>query len=615
MSAGREAQPGGGWYFAPYERRVPAEPLPASAARDFAFQALAVLAAALGARYLAWRWQALNPDALAFSAVVAAAEVLAYAGALLFLLSLWRTEDPPRRPPPATVNDLRDPADALATDRPIRVDVLVTTFDEPVELVRLSVRDARRLAYPHPIDVRVHVLDDGRRAAMREMALAEGAAYLARDCNAGYKAGNLTNGLEHTDGDLVVICDADTRPFPDLLEETLGHFRDPRVAWVQTPQWFYDVDEGTRLPEWLAARAGAAGRAAGRAIEAVVGPVAVGADPLGCDPQAFYEIVQRCRNWCNAAFCCGAGSIHRREAVMETALRRFGAQVAAAVEPFTREVRDPALRADLAAALASQAARRIELTPYKFHVSEDIYTSLAIHADAERRWRSVYHPRVLTRMLSPQDLGAWSIQRFKYACGTLDIGWRDNPLRLPGLTPWQKLMYGATIYAYLAPLWTIPLLLAPLAFFFAGVTPVRAFDAAFFAHFLPFLVVTRLAFMVRSWRVHTWRSEQFHVAAFWLQLRAIAHVLARRQLRFEVTPKLGGSRRSIALVAPHLALLAATAVGIAWRGAQLQAGGNPVHAAAFVSNVCWSLHNALCFVPFVAAALAVRRRSGREAAP
>ena len=607
-----------GWYFSRYEHRVPPAAQPSSAARDFAFQVLAVLGAVLGGHYVLWRWtSSLNPNALGFSAAIAAAETLAYVGAVLFFLSLWRTEDPTPRPPPATVNDIL--AQPLDRDRPIRVDVLITTCGEPVDLVRLSVADAKRLAYPHPITTRVHVLDDGRLPAMREMAREEGVGYLARATNVGFKAGNLAHGLEHTDGDLVVICDADTRPFPNLLEETLGHFRDPTVAWVQTPQWFYDVDPGTPLPEWLArkARLGWVGRAAGRLMQAFVGPVAVGADPLATDPQAFYEIVQRCRNWCNASFCCGAGSIHRREAVMEAALKDFGAQVEAAVQPFTKRVPDPELRSALSVAMAGEAARHLELAPYKFHVSEDIYTSIIIHADASRRWRSVYHPRVLTRMLSPQDLFAWTIQRYKYACGTLDIAWRDNPLRRPGLTAWQKLMYGATIYAYLAPLWTVPLLLAPLAFFFVGVTPVRSFDVTFFGHFVPFLVATRLAFMVRSWRVPTWRSEQFHLAAFWLQLRALARVVTGRAIGFPVTPKMGVRHRSLRLVAPHLALLVATAAGIAYRGAHISAGVAPDVAAAYVSNVFWSLHNALCFAPFIAAAMAARPgpATSEQAAP
>ena len=47
---------------------------------------------------------------------------------------------------------------------------------------------------------------------------------------------------------------------------------------------------------------------------------------------------------------------------------------------------------------------RYRVDPYKFHVSEDIYTSIVLHGDPERRWRSVMHPEVESKMLSPQDL-------------------------------------------------------------------------------------------------------------------------------------------------------------------------------------------------------------------
>ncbi len=597
-----------GWYFSRFEGRLPQVSPAPGPARDFAFQSLAVLSLALGAWYLAWRWtQSLNPDALAFSVAVAVAETLVWAGSALFFLSIWRMKDASPQPPPRTVNDVL--AEPLVEDRPVRVDVLVTTYDEPVELVRLSVRDAKRLAYPHPLDLRVFVLDDGRRPAMRQMADDEGVRYIARESNHGFKAGNLKNALERTDGDLFVICDADTRPLPALLEETLGYFRDPRVAWVQTPQWFYDIEPGTPLPEWLASRArlGSAGRAVGRAIERIVGPVPIGADPLGNDQSAFFDVVQRGRNWCNAAFCCGAGSVHRREAVMETAVRRFGAEVAASVRPLASRVRDAGLRADLSLALSSQAAHRVELTPFEFHVSEDLYTSILLHADERRRWRSVYHPRPLTRMLSPQDLVAWSIQRFKYASGTLDIALHANPLRRRGLSGWQKLMYGTTMYGYLAPFWMVPLMLAPLVFFFTGVTPVRAFDASFWAHALPFLASSRLALWAGTWGVSTRRIEQYYLASFWLHLGALAHVLARRPLRFNVTPKVRASRRSLSLVAPHLVLLTTMAVGVAW-GAVRMAGPAEAQVGAFAANLFWTVHNAWLLAPLVAAALAPRGR-------
>src|SRR6266581_4765944 len=125
---GSDRQPREAWYFSRYEHRVPPEPLPASPARDLAFQALAVLATLLGAHYLAWRWSAsLNPDALLFSGCVALAETLAFVGATLFFLSVWRIEDPEQRPPPRTVNQIR--SEPLRVDRPIRVDVFIATYD------------------------------------------------------------------------------------------------------------------------------------------------------------------------------------------------------------------------------------------------------------------------------------------------------------------------------------------------------------------------------------------------------------------------------------------------------------------------------------------------------
>lgn len=291
---------------------------------------------------------------------------------------------------------------------------------------------------------------------------------------------------------------------------------------------------------------------------------------------------------------------------METALREFSSEVRSATRRIADQVADPSLRRPLALAVASEAARRTELTPYRFHVSEDIYTSIVIHADAQRRWRSVYHPRVLTRMLSPQDLLAWTIQRFKYASGTLDIAWNDNPLRRPGLTSWQKVMYGATICAYLAPLWLVPLLAAPLVFFFAGATPVVAFDAAFFAQIVPFLVAKRLAFMVGTWGVPTWRAEQYFLGSFWLHLKALVHAVARRPLRFQVTPKRRETRRCTSLVVPHVLLVTAMLAGVLYRGALIATGRAPPDLVAYVVNCFWSIYTVSCLLPIITAGIAPR---------
>jgi cellulose synthase (UDP-forming) len=285
------------WYFDAFEDRRPRAPMPYHAGREWALQATAVCAVTLGIWYLTWRWSSsVNWQQWYVGVPLIVAETLAFIGTILFFASTARIRDTPMAAPPSRLSDIQDTE--TDHDRTVSVDLFIPTYNEDPELVRLSIRDAKRMRYPHPIDLRIHVLDDGKRLSMRNVAADEEVSYLTRSSNLGYKAGNLRNALENTHGDLVVICDADTRVFPQFLERTLGYFRDRQVAWVQTPQWFYDLEEGTALPEWLAhrARLGRVGAGIGKILQALVGPVRVGSDPLGNDPEMFYDVIlRRCR--------------------------------------------------------------------------------------------------------------------------------------------------------------------------------------------------------------------------------------------------------------------------------------------------------------------------------
>jgi len=57
--------------------------------------------------------------------------------------------------------------------------------------------------------------------------------YVHRKVRTGFKAGALENGLRSAKGELVLIFDADFVPNPDILERTVHHFLDPKVAVVQ----------------------------------------------------------------------------------------------------------------------------------------------------------------------------------------------------------------------------------------------------------------------------------------------------------------------------------------------------------------------------------------------
>ena len=591
-----------GFYFDKFEHRRPPEPVPHSLLIELAWQFLVVIALVLGANYIRWRWMdSLNYDALWFAIPLAVAETLAYVGLILFSINLWKTRDVPQQAPPRLIDQcVEDPG---VGDRPIKVDIFLTTYNEEEELVRLSIRDAKRVSYPHPINTCIHVLDDGRRPSMQQVAMQEGVGYITRSNNVGFKAGNLRNAMEQTSGDFIVICDADTRLFPTFLEHTLGYFRDPDVAWVQTPQWFYDLPEGVTLPAWLQKRYGRIGAWSGRAVEHLIGPVRIGADPFVNDPQMFYDVIQRRRNWANAAFCCGAGSVHRREAVMQAALRSFGLAVEHEVGKYARQISDAALREDFSDAMRTQMVLEQELTPYKFHVSEDIYTSIVLHNDAERRWKSVLHPQVESKMLSPQDLLTWMIQRFKYAGGTLDIALRDNPLFKGHMRPAQRLLYLTTFWSYLGCLWNVMFLAAPIIYLFTGIAPLSSYSGAFYWHALPFIILTELAFMVGTWGVRSWDGKASYLSFFSINFRALWTVLRGEKIKFHVTPKERQEGNFLGLVIPQLTVIVLTLAGLLYGAWRVYVQGAQDELPNLIVNVAWGLNNVFAMLPMVRAAL------------
>ncbi len=141
----------------------------------------------------------------------------------LFTLALWHVGGPPA---PRT------------TSREWRVAVVIPTYDEPAEVLLPTIAASLALSPEHE----TWVLDDGRRPEIRALAARLGAMYLTRPDNAHAKAGNLNHALGVIEADIIAVLDADHVPLPGFLVNTLGYFDDDRLAVVQTPQDFYNVD-------------------------------------------------------------------------------------------------------------------------------------------------------------------------------------------------------------------------------------------------------------------------------------------------------------------------------------------------------------------------------------
>jgi len=130
-----------------------------------------------------------------------------------------------RRPPALDVDPRALPA----------VDVFIPTYSEPVDVVEATIAGAVQM---RGADVRVAVLDDGDRPEMRRLAHRWGARYIRRDEHVHAKAGNINHALTRTDAPFVLVLDCDHVPYPHMLERLLPEFVDPRVAYVQSPQYY-----------------------------------------------------------------------------------------------------------------------------------------------------------------------------------------------------------------------------------------------------------------------------------------------------------------------------------------------------------------------------------------
>jgi cellulose synthase (UDP-forming) len=243
-----------------------AESTPSRRDHEGIVRLVASIALLAGALYLTWRlfdtWQGANP---VLFAVLLSCELFGWAMLASFTFLAWRI--PARARPP------------IGEHPP--VGVFVCTYDEGLHVLEATLVGCNGITYPHT----TYVLDDGGRNEVRRLATRLGAVYVTRADNEHAKAGNINNALGCTDGDLLLILDADHVPQPDILDATVGYFDDPTVALVQTPHDFGNHDSFQHFTT-------------GRH-----------------DQSMFFEVIMPGKDRHNGAYWCGSAAVIRRRAL------------------------------------------------------------------------------------------------------------------------------------------------------------------------------------------------------------------------------------------------------------------------------------------------------------
>jgi len=248
-----------------------------------------LLAVALGIAavdYLGWRLAVTNWQGWWIAVPLLCAETFGALHVLGFQFTVWPWPTP-------SIEPSEDPTRH-------RIFMLVATINEGVAILRptlegcVAAREKYLAQYPDG-QVTIVVCNDGRAGKyprwMEVEALANelGVRCLTRTTGGGAKAGNIENArreFQITGTALMAIFDADQVPKSDFLLKTVLPFADPKVGWVQTGQYYANLNN----------------------------PVSRWAD----DQQSmFYNLLCPGKAALNAAFICGTNVVMRAAALDE----------------------------------------------------------------------------------------------------------------------------------------------------------------------------------------------------------------------------------------------------------------------------------------------------------
>jgi cellulose synthase (UDP-forming) len=438
-----------------------------------------LMSAFLLLRYLWWRsFYTLGynglPDFI-FMVLLYAAEVY---GVTIALLSFFVNVHP--------LNRKSEPIDYDPQRLP-HVDVLIPTYNEPTDLLEVTLRAALDMNYPAS-HLKVYLLDDGgtvqkrtqaspekaaeaqqRHLDLQALAARHGGHYLTREKNLHAKAGNVNEGLQHCHGDLVLILDADHVPTVDFLEKTVGFFQqDPKLYLVQTPHFFINPD-----------------------------PVEKNLNMFGRMPQEnemFYAVIQRGLDFWDGAYFCGSAAVLRRSHLDEVG--GIGG----------------------------------------VSITEDAETAMKLHACG---YRSAYLNEPLISGLQPETFASFIVQRLRWAQGMVQLFLLKNVFATKGLSIAQKLCYFSNTFYWFFSYARVMLLVAPMAYLVFGLRFYNANISEFFAYGLPAMLGAILTsdYLFGRYR-WTLISELYEMLQSLFSLQAVLMVIRNpRAPSFHVTPK------------------------------------------------------------------------------
>ncbi|MEZ0167455.1 glycosyltransferase [Microvirga sp. TS319] len=450
----------------------------------------------LGWRYMLWRitetvpGNGLTTDSVVGSIFVAIEALSLVSSTLAYLVLMRRKER----------HEEADRNLGWWGSAPPRVDLYIATYNEELEVLERTLAGAQALDYPN---LRVFVLDDGRREWLTEACRRYGAEHRTRPTNDHAKAGNINYTLdqrlkEDDAPDFVAVLDADFVPHRNFVRRAVALFHDPKVGLVQTPQHFFNPD-----------------------------PIQHNlyiASSYPDEQRFFFDHLEPARDAWGVAVCCGTSSMVRVSALREIG----GLPTDSVTEDFLLSIR-----------LDSHGYRTV-------YLNEALTEGLAPEG---------LHEYVVQR-------GRWCLGMMQIVRNVYNPLGFNNLRFMQRLSLLDSVLFWTTTFPF-----RLTALVCPLLYWFFGIVVVNASVPDLISYYLPYYAAVLISLnWISGGLIWPVLNDVSQLIAAWPITRAVAMgLLTKGPHKFRVTAKGGDRTRTIVqwpMMKPFAVLFALTVLGL-----------------------------------------------------
>lgn len=395
------------------------------------------------------------------------------------------------------------------------VDVLITTHNEAPELLYKTINGCNHLKYPDRSKVHVYLCDDNDRPEMAALAKRMGIGYLGLSGNTMAKAGNLNNALRQTSSPLVATFDADMIPTSAFLMETVPYFFLPFMERGENGIW---KERETPMKERIGFI---------QTPQSFYNPDLFqynlySENSIPNEQDYFFREVNVGRNRSNSAIYAGSNTLISREALEDVGYIRTGT------------------------------------------ITEDFATGIEIQ---KKGYRCYAVDKTLAHGLAPEDVPSLVKQRERWGRGCVQTvcSLRFFLGKMPLLT---KISYFSSFMYWWTFLRRFIYIISPILYTVFGIQVVNCSLWQLAIFWLPYYLLYNRALRVISGDIRNqrWSNIVDTIIFPYMVIPIFMESIGLRQRKFFVTNKAHNqdTRSGLRYAIPHLLLVSATAVGLAF---------------------------------------------------